>query len=63
MQIHFFHKRDPCVDALAPLARVWRTPGEGLQLTSMGSKDLLGGNICHLVVGIGFSIGAVVVRE
>ena len=42
---------------------MWRTPGEGLELTSLGSKDLRGGNICHLVVGIRFSIARVVVEE
>ena len=29
----------------------------------MGSKDLRGGNICHLFVGIFFSIEAVIVEE
>ena len=55
--VSFVHKRNPCADALAPAARVWRTPGEGLQLTAKGSKDVGGGNICHFIVGI--SLGAV----
>ena len=48
--ISFVHKRNPYQDALAPAARVWRTRGEDLELTANGSKDLRGGNICHVVV-------------
>ena len=59
----FVHKRNPCADALAPAARVWRTPGEGLELTAKGSKDVGGGNICHFIVGISFGAGAVVIEE
>ena len=62
-EVSFVHKRNPCADALAPAARVWRTPGEGLQLTAKGSKDVGGGNICHFIVGISFGAGAVVIEE
>ena len=48
---------------MAPAARVWRTPGEGLELTANGRKDLRGGNICHYVVGISFGGGTVLVEE
>ena len=48
---------------MAPAGRVWRTRGEGLELTAKGSKDLPGGNVCHFVVGICFGAGAVVVEE
>ena len=61
--ISFVHKRNPHGDALAPAARVWRTPGEGLEITAKGSKDLRGGNICHFLVGICFGGGAVLVEE
>ena len=61
--VSFVHKRNPYEDALAPAARVWRTPGEGLELTAKGRKDLRGGNICHYVVGISFGGGAVLVEE
>ena len=47
---------------MAPAARVWRTPGEGLELTAKGSKDVGGGNMCHFIVGISFGAGAVVNR-
>ena len=58
--VSFVHKRNRCEDALAPAARVWRTPAEGLELTAKGSKDVGGGNICHFIVGISFGAGAVV---
>ena len=48
---------------MAPAGRVWRTRGKGLELTTKGSKDLPGGNVCHFVVGICFGTGAVVVEE
>ena len=48
---------------MAPAGRVWRTRVEGLELTAKGSKDLLGGNVCHFVVGICFGAGAAVVEE
>ena len=38
--VSFVHKRNPCADDLAPAGRVWRTPGEGLELTVKGSKDV-----------------------
>ena len=61
--VSFTHKRNPYQAALAPAGRVWRTRGEGLELTAKGSKDLPGGNVCHFVVGICFGAGAVVVEE
>ena len=36
--VSFVHKRNPCADALAPAARVWRTPDEGLELTGQASQ-------------------------
>ena len=48
---------------MAPAARVWRTPGEGLELTAKGSKGVGGGNIYHFIVGISFGTGAVVIEE
>ena len=61
--VSFVHKRNPCTDALAPVGIVWRTPGEGLELTVKGSKDVGGGNICHFIVGISFGPGSVVIEE
>ena len=48
---------------LAPAAREWRTPGEGLEITAKGSKDVGGRKICHFIVGISFGAGAVVIEE
>ena len=48
---------------MAPAGRVWRTRGKGLELTTKGSKNLPGGNVCYFVVGICFGTGAVVVEE
>lgn len=61
--VSFVHKRNPFQDALAPAGKVWRTPGEGLEITAKGSKELGGGNICHFVVGIRFGAGAILVEE
>ena len=61
--VSFVHKINPYQDALAPAARVWRTRGEGLELTAKGRKDLRGGNICQFVIGTSFGAGAVLVEE
>ena len=42
---------------------MWRTRGEGLELTAKGCNDLRRGNICYFVVGISFGAGAVLVEE
>ena len=42
---------------------MWRTRGEGLELTGKGSKDLRAVNICHFCVDISFGIGAVLVEK
>ena len=59
----FVHKQNPYEDALAPATRVWRTLGEGLELTAKGRKDPRGGHICHYVVGISFGGRTVPVEE
>eukprot|EP00794_Sanderia_malayensis_P004113 gene4113-biopygen2576 len=41
--VSFVHKSNPYEDALSPAGRVWRKPGEGLEITAKGSKDLPGG--------------------
>ena len=42
---------------------MWRTRGQGLELTTKGSKELWGDNICHFVVGSSFGAGAALVKE
>ena len=61
--VSFAHNGNPYQDALAPAARVWRTRGEGLELTAKGSNDLRGGTICHFFAGNSFDVGAVLVEE
>eukprot|EP00794_Sanderia_malayensis_P021470 gene21470-biopygen3678 len=61
--VSFVHKSNPYEDALSPAGRVWRKPGEGLEITAKGSKDLPGGRVCHYVVGICHGAGAVLVEE
>ena len=39
-------------DVLKPKSRLWRKRGEGLSLTTKGSKDLAGGKRLHLLVAI-----------
>ena len=57
--VSFVHKCNPHLDALSPKARVWRKPGEGLQITSKGSKDLPGGKRVHMVVAIAYGKGVI----
>ena len=44
-------------DVLKPKNRVWRKRGEGLSLTTKGSKDLAGGKRLHLLVAIAHGKG------
>ena len=57
--VSFVHKRNPANSATAPKARVWRKPGEGLQITAKGSKDLAGGRRLHLLVAIAHGKGII----
>lgn len=57
--VSFVHKTNPLGEAMRPKARVWRKPGEGLDITSKGSKDLAGGKRLHLMVGIAYNKGVV----
>eukprot|EP00794_Sanderia_malayensis_P004313 gene4313-biopygen3501 len=47
--VSFVHKSNLYEDALSPAGRVRRKPGEGLEITVKGSKDLPGGRVCHYV--------------
>ena len=46
--VSFIHKYNLLKTALQPKSRVWRKRGEGLEITSKGSKDLPGGRRLHL---------------
>ena len=41
--VSFVHKNDPRKAAIQAKSRVWRTKGEGLSITTKGSKSLAGG--------------------
>eukprot|EP00794_Sanderia_malayensis_P012413 gene12413-biopygen9898 len=41
--VSFIHQSNPYEDALSPAGSVWRKPGEGLEITAKGTKDLPGG--------------------
>ena len=46
-------------DALKPKTHVWRKRGEGLLITTKGSKELAGGRRLHLLVAIAYGKGVI----
>ena len=46
-------------DALKPKTCVWRKRGEGLLITTKGSKELAGGRRLHLLVAIAYGKGVI----
>jgi hypothetical protein len=57
--ISFVHKYNPLKTALQPKSCVWRKRGEGLKITSKGSKDLPGGRRLHLMVAVAYGKGVI----
>ena len=57
--VSFIHKYNPLKTALQPKSRVWRKRGEGLEITSKGSKDLPGGRRLHLMVAVAYGKGVI----
>ena len=57
--VSFVYKSNPMSDVLKPKNRVWRKRGEGLSLTTKGSKDLAGGKRLHLLVAIAHGKGVI----
>ena len=57
--VSFVHKCNPQLEAQSPKSRAWRKPGEGLKITSKGSKDLPGGRRVHLIVAIAYGKGVI----
>ena len=53
------HKYNPQSGATMNRSRVWRQKGEGLQLTTKGSKDLSGGRRLHVIVAIAAGKGVI----
>ncbi len=60
--VSFVHKFNPLNDAQRPRTRVWRKKGEGLNITSKGSKDLAGGRRIHLMVAIAYGKGIILCK-
>ena len=57
--VSFVHKNDPRKAAIQPKSRVWRTKGEGLSITTKGSKSLAGGKRVHVLVAVAYSKGVI----
>ena len=57
--VSFVYKSNPMSDVLKPKNRVWRKRGEGLLLTTKGSKELAGGKRLHLLVAIAYTKGVI----
>ena len=57
--VSFVHKYSPQSGATMNRSRVWRQKGEGLQLTTKGTKDLSGGRRLHVIVAIAAGKGVI----
>ena len=57
--VSFIHKYNPQSGANINRSRVWRQKGEGLKLTTKGSKDLAGGRRLHVLVAIAYKKGVI----
>ena len=57
--VSFVYKSNPMSDVVKPKNRVWRKRGEGLLITTKGSKELAGGNRLHLLVAIAHGKGVI----
>ena len=59
--VSFVYKRNPCAQAAAPKARIWRKKSEGLALgcTAKGHKAGTGGKLVRLIVAISYREGVV----
>ena len=52
--VSFVCKSNPMSNALKAKNRMWRKRGEGLQITTKGSKDLAGGKRLHFLVAMAY---------
>ena len=57
--VSFVHKYNPRSGANINRSRVWRKKGEGLKLTTKGSKDLAGGRRLHVLAAIAYKKGVI----
>lgn len=61
--VNFYHKNNPFSDAVAPKAKVWRMPSEGLKVTRKGKKEGNGGNKVRLFVAIAYGKGVIMCEQ
>ena len=59
--VSFVYKSDPMSDMLKPKNCVWQKKGEGLLLTTKGSKELAGSKRLHLLVAMAHRHGVICV--
>ena len=57
--VSFVHKNDPRKAAVQPKSRVWRKKGEGLAITTKGSKALAGGRRLHVLAAVAWGKGII----
>ena len=57
--VSFGYKSNPMSDAVKPKSRIWRKKGEGLLLTTKGSKEVAVGKRLHLLVAIAQGKGVI----
>ena len=61
--VSFVFKNNPMSDAVKPKTRVCRKKGEGLAISTKGSKDLAGGKRLHMIVVISYGKGVVLAES
>jgi len=61
--VSFVHKYNPLQEAEKPKARIWRRPGEGLQITAKGTKNMAGGRRLNLIVAIAYGQGVILQEQ
>ena len=60
--VSFIYEGNPISDAKKLKGRVWRKKGEGLTVTTKGSRDLVGGKRLHLIVVIAYGKDVIFVK-
>ena len=61
--VNFYHKSNPFSDAVAPRAKVWRMPSEGLKVTRKGKKEGNNGKKIRLFVAIAYGKGVIMCEQ
>ena len=61
--VNFHHKGSPFSDAVAPKAKIWRKPSEGLKMTRKGKKEGNNGNQVRLFVAIAYGKGVIMCEQ